>query len=141
MIEAGRRLMRRRLLGVWPRPTWIHPLSLPDFLACVRAAIEKPGLSGIFPVADDQPLTLQEFLDRLAQHWGYARPWRAPAPLFFAAGLACELWAAVWGTGAPLTRDFIRIGMVSHVCDTRRMRAELVQRLIYPTLAQGLELL
>jgi hypothetical protein len=61
--------------------------------------------------------------------------------LFYAAGLACEVWGAVWGTSAPLTRDFIRIGMVSHVCDTRRMRAELVKDLAYPTLEDGLELL
>ena len=141
MIEAGRRLMRRRLLGVWRRPTWIHPLSLPDFLACVRASIEKPELSGIYPIADDRPMTLQDFLDTLARRWGYARPWRAPAPLFYAAGLACELWGALWGTGSPLTRDFIRIGMVSHVCDTRRMRTELLPRLAYPTLEDGLVLL
>jgi len=141
MIEAGRRLMRRRLLGVWPRPTWVHPLSLPDFLACVRASIEKPGLSGIYPVADKRPMTLQDFLDTLARRWGYARPWRAPAPLFYAAGLACEVWGKLWGTSAPLTRDFIRIGMVSHVCDTRRMHAELLRDLAYPTLDEGLVLL
>ncbi len=141
MIEAGRRLMRRRLLGVWPRPTWIHPLALPDFLTCVRAAIEKPRIAGIYPIADAHPLTLQDFLDTLAGHWGFARPWRAPAPLFYAAGLACELWGALWGTSSPLTRDFIRIGMVSHVCDTSRMRAELVKELAYPTLQDGLVLL
>ena len=141
MIEAGRRLMRRRMLGVWRRPTWIHPLSLPDFLSCVRASIEKPGISGIYPIADGHPMTLQDFLDTLARHWGFARPWRAPAPLFYAAGLACEIWGALWGTSAPLTRDFIRIGMVSHVCDTNRMRAELVRDLAYPTLDDGLGLL
>jgi len=141
MIEAGRKLMRRRLMGVWRRPTWIHPLSLPDFLACLRASVEKPGLSGIYPIADDLPLTLQDFLDRLARHWGYPQPWRAPARLFYAAGLACELWGALWGVPAPLTRDFIRIGMVSHVCDTRRMRAELMAGLAYPTLDDGLPLL
>jgi len=141
MIEAGRKLMRRRLLGVWPRPTWVHPLSLPDFIACVRASIEKPDLSGIYPIADDRPMTLRDFLDTLAGRWGYAPPWRAPAPLFYAAGLACELWGALWGTSAPLTRDFIRIGMVSHVCDTRRMRADLLRDLAYPTLEDGLGLL
>lgn len=141
MIEAARWLMRRRLLGVWRRPTWVHPLALPDFLACVRMAIEKPGLRGVFPVADDRPMTLQDFLDALARRWGFARPWRAPAPLFYAAGLACELWGALWGVAAPLTRDFIRIGMVSHVCDTSRMKSELLPELQYPKLEDGLGLL
>jgi nucleoside-diphosphate-sugar epimerase len=141
MIEAGRWLMRRRLLGVWRRPTWIHPLALPDFLACVRAAIERPQVRGVYQLGDDLPMTLQDFLDALAWRWRYGRPWRAPAPMFYAAGLACELWGALWGAPAPLTRDFIRIGMVSHVCDTRRMRAELLPRLTYPTLSEGLPLL
>jgi nucleoside-diphosphate-sugar epimerase len=141
MIEAGRWLMRRRLLGVWRRPTWIHPLALPDFLACVRAAIERPRATGVYLLGDDLPMTLQDFLDALAWHWGFARPWRSPAPLFYGAGLACELWGSLWGTSAPLTRDFIRIGMVSHVADTRRMKAELLPTLAYPTLRHGLPLL
>jgi len=141
MIEAARWLMRRRWLGVWREPTWVHPLALPDFLACVRAGIEKPALSGVYLLGDERPVTLQDFLDRLARHWGFSRPWRAPAFLFYLAGLACELWGVVWGTPSPLTRDFIRIGMVSHVGDTTRMRRELLPTLAYPTLEDGLGLL
>jgi nucleoside-diphosphate-sugar epimerase len=141
MIEAGRWLMRRRLLGVWRRPTWVHPLALPDFLACVRAAIDIPEPETVYLLGDEKPMTLQDFLDRLARRWGFARPWRAPASLFFLAGLTCELWGAVWGTPAPLTRDFIRIGMVSHVGDTTLMRRDLVPMLGYPTLEDGLGLL
>jgi hypothetical protein len=141
MIEAGRWLMRRRLLGVWRRPTWVHPLALPDFLTCVRAAVERPGVSGVYLIGDERPMTLQDFLDRLAQHWGFARPWRAPEPLFLLAGLGSELTAAIVGTTAPLTRDFIRIGMVSHVGEVTRMKAELLPRLAYPTLEDGLDLL
>ncbi len=133
--------MRRRLLGVWRRPTWVHPLSLPDFLAITRAAIEKHRLKGVILAGDDRPMTLQDFLDTLARNWGCFLPWRAPEPLFYAAGLACELWGAMWGVAAPLTRDFIRIGMVSHVCDTSRMKAELAPRLAFPTLEDGIGLL
>jgi nucleoside-diphosphate-sugar epimerase len=141
MIEAARWLMQRHLLGVWPRPTWVHPLSLPDFLGCAVAAIEKPDLNGVYLLGDERPMTLQAFLDALARRWGFARPWRAPSPLFHLAGLGCELWGALWGTPAPLTRDFIRIGMVPHVCDTQRMRAELLPEIGYPTLESGLGLL
>lgn len=141
MIEAGRWLMRRRLLGVWRRPTWVHPLALPDFLASVRAAIDKPEAAGVYLLGDEAPVTLQDFLDRLARCWGFARPWRAPASLFYLAGLLCELWGAAWGTPAPLTRDFIRIGMVSHVVDTTLMRRDLLPKLTYPTLEDGLGLL
>ena len=141
MIEAGRWLLRRRLLAVWPEPTWIHLLALPDFLACVVAAIEGTPAAGIYNLGDDQPLTLQEFLDRIAAHWGFARPWRFPRRSFYLVASAVEAFAAICRTAAPLTRDFIHIGMASYVMDTTRMKRELRPRLAYPTLTEGLALL
>jgi hypothetical protein len=149
MPDAARWLSRRRLLAVWKKPTWIHLLSLPDFLAATQAAIEKPQTAGIYNLGDDGPLTLQEFLDRAAaERWGGAwpwrrghRPWRAPAPAFYAAAALTEAFAAVFRTRAPLTRDFIRIGMASYVGDTTRMKQELLPELKYPTLTEGMGIL
>lgn len=149
MPDAARWLSRRRLLAVWKKPIWIHLLSLPDFLAATQAVIEKPDASGIYNLGDDGPLTLQEFLDRAAtKRWGGAwpwrrghRPWRAPAPAFYAAATLTEAFAAVFRTRAPLTRDFIRIGMASYTADTSRMKAKLLPELQYPTLDEGMELL
>jgi hypothetical protein len=111
------------------------------FLTAATAAIEGPHVSGIYNVADDQPLTLQEFLDEIALHWGYPEPWRCPRWMFPLAGSSCETFASIFGTKSPLTRDFIKIGMVSSVADTSRMKNELLARLAYPTLKQGLALL
>ena len=141
MTEAARWLLRHRLMAVWREPTWEHLLALPDFLEAVRAAIESPKVSGIYNVADDQPMTLQEFLDTIAEHWRYPKPWRSPRWTFPVAGAACEAFASVFGTRSPLTRDFIKIGMVSSVADTSRMKRELLPRLAHPTLKQGLALL
>ncbi len=141
MIEAARWLAQHRLLGVWRRPTWIHLLSLPDFLRAVVAAIALPGAHGVYNLGDDEPLTLQAFLDLVAKHWGSPRPWRAPAWAFFLAGWLCEGVAAVLGTPAPLTRDFIRIGRASYVSDTNRMRQVLLPELAYPTIRSGIEIL
>jgi nucleoside-diphosphate-sugar epimerase len=141
MFDAARWLMSRRLLGVWRQPTWYHCLALPDFLRACEVAIRIPDLRGVFGLGDDRPLTLQSLLDRLASHWGVPRPWRAPEWAFFAAAGLVERLASVLGTSAPLTRDFIRIGMVPHVIDTRRMRARLLPELRYPTLDEGLVLL
>jgi nucleoside-diphosphate-sugar epimerase len=141
MIEAARWLLRHRLLAVWKRPTWNHLLALPDFLRGVVAAIENERAKGIYNLADDKPLTLQEFLDAIADNWRYPRPWRVPEWSVFAAAASCELFASVFGTAAPLTRDFVRIGMASSVADTSRMKRELLPRLEYPTLREGLSLL
>lgn len=141
MIEAARWLLSRRLLGVWPQPTWIHLLAHPDFLACTVAAIEGDHVSGVYNLGDDAPTTLQEFLDFLAGYWGYVRPWRGPRWLFPLAGGLTEVGAWLLNKPAPLTRDFIRIGMASYVSNTDRMKAELLPNLAYPTLQEGLELL
>lgn len=149
MPDAARWLSRRHLLAVWRKPTWIHLISLPDFLTATQAAIEKPEASGIYNLGDDMPLTLQEFLGRAAiERWGASwpwrrghRPWRAPAVAFYAAGALTEAFAAIFRTRAPLTRDFIRIGMVSYTADTSRMKSELLTELKYPTLDEGIKLL
>jgi nucleoside-diphosphate-sugar epimerase len=141
MIDAARWLLERRLLGVWRDRTWIHLISLPDFLSAAAAAIEKPEIRGIYNLADDRPITLQHFLDRAAIHWGCPKPWRAPASLFYIAASLVEFWAAVFRTPAPLTRDFIRIGRASYVTDTTRMKEELLPSLAYPDLESGLVLL
>ena len=141
MIEAGRWLMAHRLFGVWRQPTWIHLLALPDFLSCTVAAIEGPQVAGVYNLGDDEPTTLQAFADTAAEYWGYPRPWRAPRGLFPLAGGATELAAWLFHKPAPLTRDFIKIGMASYVGDTSRMKAELLPQLAYPNLQAGLELL
>jgi len=141
MIETARRLLERRLLGVWRKPTWIHPISLPDFLCSVEAAIEGNDVRGIYNLGDEAPLTLQGFLDRLALHWGTPKPWRAPSWAFYVAAWCVEAYALIFRTASPLTRDFIKIGMASYVSDITRMRAELLPRLLYPSLTEGIELL
>jgi nucleoside-diphosphate-sugar epimerase len=141
MVEAARRLMRWGLLPVWRKPTWIHPLALPDFLRAVENAIDHPTLGGVVNLGDEDPLTLQAFLDLLARHWDFPRPLRLPAPAFYLAGMAVEVFASIFHTTAPITRDFIRIGMASYTADTTRMKAELLPELAYPSIRQGLALL
>lgn len=141
MVEAARWLLRHRLLAVWKQPTWFHLLALPDFLACVAAAVERENIAGIYNLGDDQPMTLQEVLDTLAAHWGFRKPWRLPRWSFSVAAWVCEAFALAFGTRSPLTRDFIQIGMVSHVSDTARMKKELLPELAFPTLRDGLVLL
>jgi nucleoside-diphosphate-sugar epimerase len=141
MIDAARELLARRLLPVWRAPTWIHLLSLPDFLACVLASIENENVEGIYNLGDDEAITLQEFLDRAAATWGSPRPWRAPKWAFYSAAFFVEMFAWIFRKPAPITRDFIRIGMASYYSDTSRMKSELRPELELPTFRVGRELL
>ena len=104
-------------------------------------AIEKDALCGIYNCCDDQPLLLQDFLDTLAVHWNYRKPWRLPPWCFYAAAVVCEAFATIFHTATPLTWDIVRMGMTSVVADTSRLRREIISILIYPTLQEGLPIL
>jgi nucleoside-diphosphate-sugar epimerase len=137
MIEAARWLARHRLLGIWREPTLLQLISTADFLRATEAAIVAPDATGIYHVGDEQPVTLQEFLDEACDVWGYRRPVRVPVWLVDTMAGICELVASIARTRAPFTRDFIRLGQVSHWGDTRRARQELIPELVHPSLASG----
>lgn len=137
MIEAARWLAERRLLGVWPEPTPIQLISREDFCAATTAALLDPRATGIYHLGDEGRDTLQGFLDIACAQWHCAPPWRMRPTLIYAAAQACETWSLLFGTPAPLTRDFVDIGRVPYHGDTTRMRRELLPTLRYPTLAEG----
>jgi nucleoside-diphosphate-sugar epimerase len=110
MIEAARWLARRRLLAVWREPTLMHLLSIADYLAAVEAAILRPDAQGIYHVGDEQPVTLQDFLDEACGVWNCPVAIRVPMSLIYAAAYVCEAFALVARTRSPLTRDFVRLG-------------------------------
>ena len=141
MVEAARWFARRRILSVWPEPTGYQLVSTVDYLRATEAAIVKPGVHGIYHVGDEQPVSLQHFLDEACRVWGYPRPWRVPFWMIEASAGLCECGATVLKTTSPLTRDFVRLGRVPHWGDTTRARQELIPQLIYPTLDAGLSTL
>lgn len=141
MVEAAKWLARRRLLGVWKEPTWIHLISTDDYLAATQAAALNPNVHGIYHVGDEQPVTLQHFLDEACSVWQVPKPRRLPLWTIYTAAFLCELFAFVFRKPSPLTRDFITIGRVSYYGDTRQARADLIPLLIYPTLEDGLKTL
>ncbi|MBI2267203.1 MAG: NAD(P)H-binding protein [Armatimonadetes bacterium] len=141
MVDAAKFLAQSRLLAVWKKPTWIHLISIDDFLECVRVAIEKPGIWGVYNLGDEKAVTLQQFLDKASERWRCAKPVRLPEWCFYAVAWLCETFASIFRTRSPLTMDFIRIGMVSYASDTSRMKRELLETLKYPTLSEGIQIL
>jgi nucleoside-diphosphate-sugar epimerase len=141
MMEAARWLARRRLLAVWPDPTWIQLVSAVDCMRAIESAVSGNGVEGVYHVGDERPITLQTFLDEACAAWGCPRPHRLPLWLIQAAAALCEAASAVARTPSPLTRDFVRIGRVSYWGDTSRTRAELLSQLEHPTFEEGVSTL
>jgi nucleoside-diphosphate-sugar epimerase len=141
LVQSARWLLQHRLMAVWRKPTWAHLIALPDFLEALQSAIEGENICGVYQICDDAPLTLQDFLDRLAEHYGYHCPYRLPAWMFHLAGFGVEMAALLLRTAAPLNRDIVKAGMTSCVADNSRMKRELLPVLKYPTLREGISLL
>jgi nucleoside-diphosphate-sugar epimerase len=141
MLDAGRYLMKKHLLAVWKKPTWIHLISIDDFLEAVKQAINKKSINGIYQLGDEKPLYLQDFLDKMAEHLGYSKPCRIPVWMIFFAAQIVELYAGLFHTKSPLTKDFIKIGMVSYTGDISRMKKDLLPELKYPTIDKGITIL
>jgi len=137
MPDAARWFAKHRLLGVWKKPTCIHLVSMDDFLNVVKIVSENPELIGTYNIGDDGIQTLQEYLDFACDTWGCARPWKMPIWLINTAASLFELASSIFGTKSPLTKDFVKIGMVSYYGDTTRMKNEILPILKYPTMKQG----
>jgi nucleoside-diphosphate-sugar epimerase len=141
MIDAARWFSHYRLLGIWKEPTYIHLISLPDFLEATKQAIIKPNIQGIYHLGDEGEQTLQHFLNKATEKWGYKPPWRMPVMLIKMAAALFELGSMLFGIKSPLTLDFVKLGMVSYYGDTKRMRDELLPDLKYATFRQGIDTL
>lgn len=139
MIEGGRRFAKLGLLGIWKKPTRIHLIPKVDFLEAAKNAIVKENIEGIYHLGDDGYQTLQEFADSVCKYWGYRKPWRMPVGLIMFVAGVFEFISKIFGIVSPLTKDFIRIGMVSYYGDTTRMRQELLPELKYKTFKDGME--
>lgn len=94
--------MKLRLLAIWPEPTWVHLLALPDFLEILRLGIEDFQIQGIVNIADDGPILLQDFLNRLAKYWGYSRPLHLPKDLFVATAYSFDILSRIFRCRIPL---------------------------------------
>jgi len=139
MIDTAEWFGKHYLLGVWKKPTYIHLISKDDFLSATTAGIDKENVNGIYHIGDEGIQTLQEFLDKVAQHKRYRKPWRMPNWMIITAAQGFELFSTLFNTRSPLTKDFVKIGQVSYYGDTTRMRNELLPELKYKTFENGLE--
>ncbi len=83
-------------------------------------------------------MTLQAFLDEIARHWGFKIPMRLPFFVFEITAVLFETFASIFRTNTPLTRDIIEMARTSVVADTTRMKKEIVPKLLFPTLKEGL---
>lgn len=141
MIDTAHWFSAHYLLGIWKKPTYIHLISIIDYLNSTANAALKENIKGIYHLGDDGVQTLQTFLDDACVYWKTKKPWHMPLWMINTAASFFELWSKIFKVRSPLTRDFIKIGMVSYYGDTTRMRQELLPSLKYKTYKDGINTL
>ncbi len=141
MIDAAREFARRRILGIWKEPNFIHLISTEDFLAAAAAACVNESISGVYHLGDEGVQTLREFLDAACGQWKLPKPIAMPLWMIYSAAAFFEFWSHMTGGKAYLTRDFVTIGRCPYYGDTSRMRRELLPELKYKTFRDGINTL
>jgi len=138
MMDVARWLAKYWLLGIWKKPTWVHFISKDDYLRVFENAIIKKNINGIYHIGDEGKQTLQDFFETACPYWKHKKPWKMPVGLIIHFAKCCEIYSSIFGTRSLLTRDFVKIGMVSYYGDTRRMHEELLPELKFKTYKEGL---
>ena len=141
MIDAAHWFARHNILGIWRKPTWIHLISIHDYLETTKQAIIKDNVKGIYHVGDDGKQTLQEFLDAATEKWGCSKPVRMNVKIILFVARIFELVSLIFSTRSHLTRDFVKIGLCSYYGDTNKMRNELHNELKFKTYKEGIDTL
>lgn len=141
MMDVAKLLAKYWILGIWKKQTWVHFISKNDFLSAFENAIIKQNIKGIYHIGDEGVQTLQDYFETVCPHWGYKKPWQMPIGLIMLFANCCEKYSLIFGTRSLLTRDFIKIGMVSYYGDTKRMREELLPELEFRNFKEGLSII
>lgn len=141
MIDTARWFSRHFLLGIWRKPNVIHLISTDDFITATKSAVYNLEAKDIYHIGDDGVQTLADFLDAATQYWHTCKPWRMPLWMIRTAAWAFERVSLITGCRAPLTQDFITIGIASYYGDTSRMKQDLLPDLKYPTFQDGIKTL
>ena len=90
MVEAARWLARRRLLLCLEGADVVPAAVDGRFPARDRGGDRQAGVAGIYHVGDEQPVTLQQFLDDRVPRMGLPAAPAIPFPLIYAAAWLCE---------------------------------------------------
>lgn len=111
-----------------------------DDLAAVLAAVAERGRSGeIYLAVDDQPVSLADYFEHLAERAETPVPGSTPKWLARAMITGFGLTSAITRGHAPLGHNLYALVTANYGCSNAKIRNELGVRLAYPTYVEGVE--
>ena len=135
-VDALRRKRLRLLGGGSNLSSRIHV----DDLAIVLAAAAERGRSGeIYLAVDDQPVSMGDYFDHLAERAEAPMPGSTPRWLARAMIAGFGLSSKLTKGHAPLGHNLYALVTGNYACSNAKIRNELGVRLAYPTYVEGVE--
>ena len=135
-VDALRRKRLRMLGGGCNLSSRIHV----DDLAAVLAAVAERGRSGeVYLAVDDQPVSLADYFDHLAERADAPAPGSTPKWLARAMIMGFGLSSKITKGHAPLGHNLYALVTGNYACSNAKVRNELGVRLTYPTYVKGVE--
>ena len=111
-----------------------------DDLAAVLAAVAERGRSGeVYLAVDDQPVSMGEYFDHLAERAEAPMPGSTPKWLARAMIMGFGLSSKITKGHAPLGHNLYALVTGNYACSNAKIRHELGVRLTYPTYVKGVE--
>jgi len=109
-------------------------------LATVLAAVAERGRSGeVYLAVDDQPVSMAEYFDHLAERADVPAPGSTPKWLARAMIGGFGLTSKLTKGHAPLGHNLYALVTGNYACSNARIRNELGVELAYPTYVEGVE--
>lgn len=135
-VEALRNKRLRMLGGGENFSSRIHV----DDLATVLAAVAERGRSGkVYLAVDDQPVSLANYFDYLADRANVPAPGSTPKWLARAMIGGFGLTSKLTKGHSPLGHNLYALVTGNYACSNARIRNELGVKLAYPTYLEGVE--
>ncbi len=111
-----------------------------DDLATVLAAVAERGRSGdVYLAVDDQPVSLGDYFDHLAERADAPMPGSTPKWLARAMISGFALSSKITKGHAPLGHNLYALVTANYGCSNAKIRNQLGVRLTYPTYVEGVE--
>lgn len=135
-VDALRNKRLRKLGGGENLSSRIHV----DDLATVLTAVAERGRAGeVYLAVDDQPVSMADYFDHLAERADVPAPGSTPKWLARAMIGGFGLTSKLTKGHAPLGHNLYALVTGNYACSNEKIRKELGVRLAYPTYLEGVE--
>ncbi|NMC62850.1 MAG: NAD-dependent epimerase/dehydratase family protein [SAR324 cluster bacterium] len=127
LFKIFRMIQKKRFFYVGKGDAWCHFIDVRDLVRSFHLAMQNENIkNGVFLIAGERQIRLNEVVDFIADELKVKRPWlHIPLKPMQALGTLCELLCAPFGIQPPLYKRRVDFFIKNRSFNTTRARQEL----------------